>query len=1097
LLLLQIVKRLIKHIVLIAATLLSVSGFTQINKGHNDAVFIENKGQWQDHIFYKMEMSHVGLFFENNALTYAMRDAEKWEEHYGRDLHNHNNLQPTEIIHFAYRAEWQNANLANVKTGNSPRSDYRNYIIGNKPEDWATRVALYKHLVYENVYNNIDVEFYGLGDDFKYNWIVKSGADPKQIATAYSKNVEIKLVNDEVWIEAPTGRVIERAPLVYQMINGVRETVAAGYIIEGNVVSFKLGEYNKKYDLIIDPVVDFSSYVGSTSDNWGFTATYDADGNLYGAGIVFNIGYPITTNNIQSGFNSLPPFSLDETTDLGVTKFNATGTALLYSTYIGGAGVEQPHSMIVNSNNELIIYGTTGSLNFPVKSNGYKSTHAGGSNIGISGFYSFKRSDMFLIKVNPNGTAITGGTFFGGSKNDGINNDMAKNYGDKSRGEVVIDGQDNIYIASSTNSFDLPTTSAASQKIKKFGQDAVVAKFNPSLTQLLWSTYYGGGNDDVAYSLTVNSNGDVYACGGTLSIDLDKTTGAFKSSNSGGYEGWIARFSGGDGALVKTTYLGTSKYDQAFIIDHDKNNGIYVLGQSLGSYPVSANVYSNPNSGQFIHKLSPDLTTSVFSTVFGSGNGGINIVPTAFNIDDCLNIMLSGWGGGTNAGPNHLNGNTFNMPKTNDAHQKSTDGSDFYFMVLANNASSLVYATYFGGSKSEEHVDGGTSRFSPDGNIYQAVCAGCGQTNFPTTVGAWSTSSPSSNCNLGVIKVNFETSITAGLNVDWGLDVDTNCNTLSVNFTNTSRNANQYIWDLGNGITTGDKNPTGVYENFGTYTVVLIAIDTICDISDTVQITFDHDTGVYPVADFVANYVSCDLEREVTIENKSQSGANAFIWDFGDGVSGNGMNPTHKYSSPGTYIITLIARDTTCSNTDTTEQEVSFDYNIPPPEVTVTANPCGDGSVAVEFANDSTWYTYIWEFSDGQKDYNKIPKHKFAITGNYSVHLTIRDTLCNNEFSFDFADYFLISENRLYIPNSFTPNDDGKNEEFIISGNSCLENSEFVILNSFGEEIFITTKPFEEFWDGTYKGQPAQGDVYVYRFVSDTMTKTGYIVLYR
>jgi len=1094
---LQKLNKLKKHIVLVLAILLSTLSFAQINKGHADAVFIENKGQWQEHIFYKMEMSHVGLFFENNALTYALRDAQAWEEHYGRELHNHNNIQPTGITHFAYRAEWQNANLTNVKKGNFARADYRNYIIGNDPSKWASYVKMYQHLVYQNVYEKIDVEFYGLGDNLKYNWIVKSGADPTQIATAYSLNVEVKLVNNQIWIEAPTGRIIEKAPVVYQVINGVRKTVSAQYVLTGNVVTFSLGKYDDNYDLIIDPVVVFSTYVGSTSDNWGFTATYDDDGNLYGAGVVFKIGYPITSNNIQATFNKLPPITLDQTTDIGLTKFNANGTALLYSTYIGGKGVEQPHSMIVNSNNELIIFGTTGSKNFPVKSNGYQSVHAGGTGTNITGFYAYKRSDMYLIKINTNGTAITGGTFLGGSKNDGINSAMSKNYGDKSRGEVVLDDQDNIYVASSTTSTNFPFTSGASQKSKSIGQDGVVAKFNPSLTTLLWSTYYGGNGNDVAYSLTVNSNGDVYACGGTLSNNLGKTTGAYKSSSLGSYDGWIARFDGGNGALIRTTYLGTTGYDQAFIIDHDKNNGVYVLGQSLGNYPVSANVYSNPNSGQFIHKLSADLSTSVFSTVFGSGNGKINIVPTAFNIDDCLNIMLSGWGGGTNSGPTHLNGNTFNMPLTNDAYQGGTDGSDFYFMVLGNNASSLVYATYFGGNNSDEHVDGGTSRFSPDGNIYQAVCAGCGQTNFPTTVGAWSTTNPSNNCNLGVIKVNFETSINAGIKVDWSAEVDTNCNTLTVKFGNSSRNANAYVWLLGNGDTTTTKEPIGVYPNFGTYTVQLVAIDTICDISDTVEITFTHDTGVSPIADFNVNFVSCDLDRNIKIENKSRSGANAYIWDFGDGVTLNTINPVHSYTSSGTYTITLIAIDTTCSNRDTTTQEVSFDYNIPPPEVTVTANPCGDGSIAVEFANDSAWYAFTWEFSDGKVDHNKIPKHKFAITGNYSVHLIITDTLCNNEFTFDFADYFLISENRLYIPNSFTPNGDENNEEFIISGNSCLANAEFVILNSFGQEIFITSNPFEEFWDGTYNGQEAQGDVYVYRFVSETMTKTGYIVLYR
>ena len=1066
-------------------------------KGHKDAIFIENKGQWQENIFFKMELNNGSLFFEDQALTYFMRDAQAHEDCCGREEHNHNNLHAKEVTYFAYQAKWLGANFNSAKSGNNPRSDYRNYILGNDPSKWTSHVQLYKHLVYKNIYDGIDVEFYGVEQDLKYNWIVRPGSDPKQIVTEYSRNVQIKLVNGDLYIDAPTGAIIEKSPVVFQVINGQKVFVPASYILDSNTVSFKLGTYDKTLPLIIDPTVEFSSYSGSQSDNWGFTATYDGDGNLYGAGIVFDPGYPITSNHIQNNFHSLPPLSLEETTDIGLSKFSADGSQLLYSTYVGGDEVEQPHSMIVNSLGELIMFGVTASNNFPVKANGYNTAHNGGSNIGINGFYRLKRSDIFIIKLNPQGSSLTGGTYFGGSGNDGINNHNIKNYGDKSRGEVVVDDQDNIYIASCTYSSDFPTSSGASQSTSIFPGDAIIAKFNSNLSNMLWSTYYGGDGRDAAFSLTVAPNGDVYSCGHTSSTTLANTSGSVSPSPHGGEEGWVGRFNGTTGAHLKTSFLGTTASDQAFLIDSDKNGGIYVFGQSMGSYPVSAGVYSNPGSKQFIHKLNFSLSTTIFSTVIGSNSTTINIVPTAFNIDDCLNIMLSGWGGTTNSnGTGNLGGNTFNMPITNNAYQSSTDGSDFYFMVLANNASSLVYGSYFGGSQSQEHVDGGTSRFSPDGNIYQAVCAGCGSTNFPTTQGAYATNNGSSNCNLGVIKVNFETDISAGLFVDWALDVDTNCNTLTVNFQNKSVNANQYFWDLGNGQTSSDFAPTGVYTTFGNYTVMLIATDTICDVSDTVNITFDHDTGVLPLAEFDVSFVSCDLSREVTIENKSKRGANYFIWDFGDGTTKIGQAPTHNYNSDGLYTITLIAMDTSCNNSDTIVKQVDFQYDIQPPEVQVTANPCGDGSLAVTFENDSAWYSYKWVFDDGTIEYGKTPNHKFIITNTYTVQLTIEDTVCNNKFDFSFTDYFLISENRLYIPNSFTPNFDDKNELFVISGNSCLENSTFVIFTSYGEEIFKTNDPFVEFWDGTYNGKPAQGDTYVYRFESEKVNKNGYIVLY-
>lgn len=1089
----------VKHIgVLALLALNTVCAFAE-NKGHEDAIFIENKGQWQENIFYKMELNNGSLFFEDQALTYFMRETEAHEDCCGRDEHNHNSLEAKEVMYFAYQAKWLGTNSNSLKQGNNPRADYRNYILGNDPSKWQDHVQLYQHIIYQNIYNGIDVEFYGVEQDLKYNWIVQPGADPNQIITEYSRNVQVSIINGDLVVDAPTGAIIEKAPIVYQIKNGQKTFIPASYILTLNEVSFKLGNYDTGLPLIIDPTVEFSSYSGSQSDNWGFTATYDGNGNLYGAGIVFDSGYPITGNNIQNTFHALPPISVDQTTDIGLSKFSSDGSQLLYSTYIGGNGVEQPHSMIVNSQNELIIFGVTASNNFPIRANGYNTTHNGGSQISINTFYKLEKSDIFVIKINPQGTSLTGGTFFGGSGNDGINSNAIKNYGDKSRGEVVVDSQDNIYIASCTYSSDFPTTPGASQRAPNLLEESIVAKFNSNLSNLVWSTYYGGNGNDAAFSLTVAPNGDVYACGHTSSSSLANTSGALHPNSLGGEEGWIGRFNGIDGAHVKTTFIGTSALDQTFLIDSDKNNGIYVLGQSLGSYPVSSGVYSNPGSKQFVHKLNSTLSTTQFSTVIGSGGPLVNIVPTAFNVDDCLNIMLSGWGGNTNSsngGSGLLGGNTFNMPITANAYQSSTDGSDFYFMVLANNASSLVYASYFGGDQSFEHVDGGTSRFSPDGSIYQAVCAGCGSTNFPTTPGAYATGSGSSNCNLGVIKVNFETDISAGISVDWTEDTDTNCNTLSVKFKNTSVNANEYEWDLGNGNTSTDIAPTGIYPTFGTYTVRLVATDTICDVSDTAFITFTHDIGVTPVASFVANFVSCDLNREVSINNKSKAGANYYIWDFGDGTTMVGEAPKHNYSADGVYLITLIAIDTTCNNADTLVQQVDFAYDILPPEVQVKANPCGDGSISALFDNDSAWYSYKWVFDDGTIEYGKIPEHKFAITNTYTIQLTIEDTLCNNSFQFSFTDYFLIAENRLYIPNSFTPNFDDKNELFVISGNSCLKNSSFVILTSYGEEIFKTDKPFEEFWDGSYKGKPAQGDTYVYRFTSEIINKNGYIVLY-
>jgi len=216
--------------------------------------------------------------------------------------------------------------------------------------------------------------------------------------------------------------------------------------------------------------------------------------------------------------------------------------------------------------------------------------------------------------------------------------------------------------------------------------------------------------------------------------------------------------------LQKATYLGTSAYDQSYFLQLDGSGAVYVLGQSLGGYPVTAGRYQNAGSCQFIHKLDADLTTTGFSTVFGSGRAAIDISPTAFLVDQCNRIYVSGWGGGENQNLPFGNGDTFSLPVSANAVQRTTDGADFYLLQLAPDATRLDYATYFGQAGDEgDHVDGGTSRFDPRGVVYQAVCA-CGflgaGSSFPVPPGAGTyspTSGVGAGCNNAAFKLNFET----------------------------------------------------------------------------------------------------------------------------------------------------------------------------------------------------------------------------------------------------------------------------------------------------------------------------------------------------
>jgi PKD repeat protein len=489
---------------------------------------------------------------------------------------------------------------------------------------------------------------------------------------------------------------------------------------------------------------------------------------------------------------------------------------MVYSTYLGGTNNEHPSSIFTDAADNLFILGKTYSSNFPVT--------AGSYDISFNG-----QSDIIVSKLNATGSALMASTFVGGSDEDGVNisavftqnSSLKYNYADDSRGDIMLDAAGNCYVSSSTQSGDFPATPGAFQTTFQGGlQDGCVFKMSNDLSTMQWATYIGGAADDAAYYLDIDPIQNVYVTGGTSSSNFPVTPGAFDQSYGGQIDGFLTRIQSDGSNIIQSTFIGTNEYDQSYFVQLDLDFDVYICGQTKGQYPISTGVYSNPNSGQFIHKFSPDLSTSIYSTVFGSGTATPNISPTAFLVDDCENVYVSGWGGQCIGFGN--TGTTLGLPITSDALQNTTDGCDFYFIVLKKDALSLWYATYFGGGVgSREHVDGGTSRFDKKGIVYQSVCAGCGGfDNFPTTPGVYSPTNNSSNCNIAIIKMDFQL-----LDLDaevTAAPTDTVCSNYPISFNNNSTGATYFIWNFGDGSPLSNvPNPSHIYSNSGVYTVVV------------------------------------------------------------------------------------------------------------------------------------------------------------------------------------------------------------------------------------------------------------------------------------
>jgi len=820
--------------------------------------FNENKGQWENQIRYKADLKNGAAFFELNAITFNLYDPKDVLRIKG-DHHKLENYEPTIDYTMHYHAlKWLfvQANPQPTLLPADPIEEYFNYFIGNEPAKWASKVRAYHQVRYESLYAGIDFKVIAEQGQMKYVYEVKPNSDPSQIKMKVAGATQT-LLNErgDLVIKTSVGDLIDTKPYTYQIMNGKQVEVPCRFVLRNDVVSYEMPKsYDKTKTLYIDPTLVFSTYSGSTADNFGYSATYDSKGNAFAAGSSFGTGYPVTVGAYQMTYVGGPTITFSNGgtypgADIGITKYNATGTQRIFSTYLGGFGQDLPHSLVANTADELYILGTTSSSSYPTTSNAYDKTFNGGNNPGVFdgiAAHFANGSDIVVSRLSADGSQLLASTYVGGSGNDGLNYRAGQpystpgftrhNYADEVRGEIDIDKNNNVYVASCTRSQDFPRSVGSFQSAFGGGLDACVFKMDAALTTMIWSTTFGGADDDAAYSVAIDANENLFLAGGTRSTNFPVTTGALQTANAGGEtDGFITHIDKNGQINMASTYYGYGDYDQIYFVDLDKQNNVYVFGQAdqSGSQYIKNALYGKPNGGQFISKLNNELTNVEWSTSFGRGLGVTDISPTAFLVDVCNSIYACGWG---SQGTNNIVGGsagTTGLDVTPNAYKATTDGQDFYLMVLKDDASALTYATFMGGNISGEHVDGGTSRFDRKGVVYQSVCAGCGSNDdFPTTPGAVSNTNNSNNCNNAVFKFNLDLPTCLA-----DFSAPNGCQNNAIPFTNlsSSQTVPSYEWYFGDGGTSFLANPSHTYTQSGLYEVTLIVLDpTSCNGSDTI-----------------------------------------------------------------------------------------------------------------------------------------------------------------------------------------------------------------------------------------------------------------------
>ncbi len=990
--------------------------------------FIENKGQWGNWFAYKAEAPGADVLLEKDGFRFILADSRN-----NRLLdsfhHGQSRVNPNLKFH-CYKVTFEGANNAHIK-GLKSQKTYYNYFLGNDPSKWKSEIHPNFAVDYDNLYDNIDMHVTSEKGRVVYEFMVKPHADANNVKLQFDGQDGLQIRKGDLVVKTSVGEVVEMKPYAYQYINNERTQVACNYILRNNHLSFDFpNDYDHSQLLVIDPTLVFSTFTGSTADNWGFTATYDNAGNFYAGGLVnilqYGGSFPVSTGAFQATWGG--GFSNSTFTayaaDISIIKYNSTGSSRLYATYIGGAGNEHVHSMIVDNSGNLVMAGRTLSQNYPITPGAFQNTNQGGW-------------DMIVTSLNSTGTALVGSTYIGGTSDDCVNFDSTEfaygelkhNYGDESRSEVQVDNGGNIYVTGCTNSTNFPTTPSAVSSTLSGLQDGVVFKLNGGCSNLIWSTYLSGNASDAGYVLAFDSLQQyVYVAGGTNSSNYPTTAGCWQTTyQGGGADGFVTKFlNSGAYSIQKSTYVGTSGYDQVYGIQIYPTNEVYVMGQSMGGlFPVTPGVYTNPNSPQFIMKMDRNLTTDLISTVYGNGNPSVtNISPVAFLVDTCSNVYISGWGGnlGLAGGTSGL---CTGMPTTTGS---ATDGMDFYFIVLGANMTTLRYATYYGRSCTAagfgEHVDGGTSRFDKNGIIYQAICANCGGntaasysaggcfSGFPTTTGSWSEISGSvNNCNEAALKIAFEIGpvaahVTASPST-------TGCAPLTVTFVNTSNNGLSFVWNFGDGSAVDTSfSPVHTFTAGGSYTVTLAAGNSnACFVTnDTAYLVIVVGTDNIDPA-FTSLVTNNCGPYTATFTNSSTYSSSAamawttFHWDFGDGGTFNGTTPpTHSYPGPGTYTVTLTMTDTAaCNSPGTVSHVVTITgFNVSA-NFTIPDTICL-GTPMVPLTTSANGTTYSWTFGDGSTSTSPTPSYTYTAIGVYMVTFIVANPAsCNGADTFNYS----------------------------------------------------------------------------------------------
>jgi hypothetical protein len=614
---------------------LALGGLTRQLPGSPDSrygqiplTFIENRGQTHASVHFLAKGPGMTAYFTSSEVVV--------------DLH------PSVV-----RMRYLGGKAAPDVGGLDPQEGRVNYLIGADPSKWKTDVPLYGRVIYRDLYPGIDMVYSAQARWLKSEFVAAPGADTSRIRIEYAGVQSIRTdENGRLVLVTANGELREEAPEIYQESGGVRIPVEGAFRVSGNVVSFEVGEYDHSRELRIDPVLSYSTYLGGSGTDKGNAIAVDSTGAAYVTGYTDSSNFPVTAGVVQGVYGG--------NVNAFITKLNAAGSAIVYSTYLGGNGDDQGCSIAVDGTGNAYVTGWTTSPNFPLVA-------------AVQASFGGMRN-AFVSKLNPAGTALVYSTYLGGAGTDSGNG-------------IALDSTNAAYVTGSTTSTNFPVVGAI-HSTSAGGMDAFVTKLSPSGGVIDYSTYLGGAAGDQGSSIAVDSTGAAYIAGTTSSTNFP-TVSAFQAANGGAQDGFVAKLNPAGSALVYSTYLGGSGVENVELgrsIAVDSSGCAYVVGTtSSANFPTFQPEQAALNGSQdaFVVKLSSTGSALVYGTYLGGSS-----------IDYGESIAVDGSGftyvAGYTASPD--------FPIVNGDQPANGGGYDAFLVKLNTAGSAIVESDFLGGS---------------------------------------------------------------------------------------------------------------------------------------------------------------------------------------------------------------------------------------------------------------------------------------------------------------------------------------------------------------------------------------------------------------